>query len=446
LAKSKNIFWDFFSSVKLTIVLLIVLVLLFITATFLPPLREAQEIKWFNDLYHSPLFYVLATLFSLNLIICSLNRLPVAIRQFRAPHFPPPPEIFDNLEHRRIVLAKKDMATGEAIVKKIFSAKFSSPKKTKWKKGIIFYRGRGKFSLFGAYIVHLSVLIIVAGALVGSFFGLQGSMNLREGETSDIIRLDKDRGTHQLPFSVRCDNFLLEFYDIGTPKTYRSDLSFIKNGALTQSGSVLVNHPFIFDGVRFYQSTYGASDETKAVIAYAAGGKEIAKVAVKEGETFELSRHKAKATVLRIEENIMGLGPAVKLSIEASKKDIQFWVFQHIEEIAQANPGLFAQVPLFNPGLFSPLVFSMKQLESQYFTGLMVVHDPGVPFVLTGSILLLAGLIVIFFTAHERIWLLLEKQPEGIKISVAGSASRNQAVLQRRLDRLCQNLRREMAA
>jgi len=445
LAKSKNVFWAFFSSVKLTIVLLVLLVLLFIAATLLPPPHDAQEITWFNDLYHSPLFYALIALFSLNLISCSLNRLPVAIRQFFAPLFPPPPGIFDNLEPERIVLAKKDLAAGEAIVKKLFSSKFSSLEKAQWEKGIIFYRERGKFSLFGVYIVHLSVLIIIVGALLGSFFGLEGIMNLREGETSDIIRLDKGRGTHQIPFSVRCDNFLVEFYDTGAPKTYRSDLSFFKNGALAQSGFVLVNHPFTFERVRFYQSSYGASDETKAIIAYGVTGKEIAKIAVKEGDTFELPRFKAKATVLRIEENIMRLGPAIKLNIEAGKKNTQFWVFQYIDEIARDNPGLFAQVPLFNPKLFSPLVFSLERLNSQYFTGLRVASDPGVPLVLCGGMLMLFGLIIIFFTAHERIWLRMEGQPEGIKISVAGHASRNQAVLQRRLARLCQNLRRELA-
>ncbi len=421
------------------------MVLLFIVATLLPPPRDTQEITWLNDLYHSPLFYVLSALFSLNLIICSLNRLPAAIRQFNAPCFPPPPGIFENPETTHFILKEKGMTAGEAIIEKYASVQFSSLKKTKWEKGFLFCRERGKFSLFGVYIVHLSVLIIFAGALIGSVFGLEGSMNLREGETSSLIRLDKGRGVHQLPFSVRCDNFLVEFYDTGAPKTYRSDLSFFKNGALMQTAALLVNHPFTFEGVRFYQSSYGAADETKAVIAYTGAGKESGEITVNIGDTFALPARKAKATVLRVEENIMQLGPAVKLDIEAGKKNIQFWVFQNIEEINHANPGLFAEVPLFNPGLFSPLVFSLKRLESHYFTGLRVVRDPGVPFVLSGGILILAGLIIIFFTAHERIWLRLEKQPEGIKISVAGRASRNQAVMQRRLERLCQNLSKGLA-
>lgn len=445
MAKSKNLFWSFFSSVKLTVVLLFLMVLLFIVATFLPPPSDAQEINWFNDLYHSPLFYVLATLFSLNLIICSLNRLPVAVRQLNAPCFPPPAGIFDNQERERIVLSDKDMTEGEAFIKKFLSAKFSSPKKSEWKNGLLFCRERGRFSLFGVYLVHLSVLIIIAGALIGSVFGLEGSMNLREGETSSLIRLDKGRGVHQLPFSVRCDNFSVEFYDTGAPKTYRSDLSFFKNGELKQTGSVLVNHPFTFEGVRFYQASYGKADDNRALIVYNSAGKESAKITAKEGDTFDLPRQKARATVLRVEENIMGLGPAVKLDIDTGKRNIQFWVFQHIDEIARANPDLFAEVPLFNPGLFAPLVFSLERLDNRYFTGLRVVRDPGVPFVLSGGILLLCGLIIIFFTAHERIWLLLERQPEGIKISVTGRASRNQAVLERRLERLCQNLSKELA-
>ncbi len=74
----------------------------------------------------------------------------------------------------------------------------------------------------------------------------------------------------------------------------------------------------------------------------------------------------------------MQFGPAVKLNIETDKRNIQFWVFQHIQDIADVNPGLFSAVPLFNPGLFKPLVFSLRGIEGKYYTGLQVVRDPGV--------------------------------------------------------------------
>lgn len=149
---------------------------------------------------------------------------------------------------------------------------------------------------------------------------------------------------------------------------------------------------------------------------------------------------------MRVEENIMQLGPAVKLRIETDKNKVEFWVFQHIKEIADVNPGLFSAVPVFNPGLFQPLVFSLQRVENQYFTGLQIVRDPGVPFVLTGGIMLLIGIIVIFFISHQRVWVSIEPEPDGVKIRVAGRSNRYNEASQRQLDDLCIKIERGMTA
>jgi len=74
----------------------------------------------------------------------------------------------------------------------------------------------------------------------------------------------------------------------------------------------------------------------------------------------------------------------VKLNIQSPAGQVQIWIFQAIEQINQANPGFIEQMPLFNPGLFEPYVFSLDQANKQYYTGLQVVQDPGVPVVATG--------------------------------------------------------------
>jgi cytochrome c biogenesis protein len=289
-------------------------------------------------------------------------------------------------------------------------------------------------------------LIIIAGAVAGSISGFESDLNLSEGEESNIVQLAKGIDTRQLDFSVRCDKFIVEYYDTGAPKTYRSDLSFIKNGQVIHRGSVLVNHPVTFEGLRFYQSSYGLSKESKAALIYKNAGIESSEIMVTQGKTFDLPVQKARATVLRVEEDIMQFGPAVKLNIEKNKRNIQFWVFQHIEDIVAANPGLFSEVSLFNPGLFKPLVFSLKSIERQYYTGLHIVRDPGVPFVLAGGIFLIAGMIIIFFVAHQRVWVLVEKEPEGVRISVAGRSNRYNEALQRQMDDLCMKIGREITA
>jgi cytochrome c biogenesis protein ResB len=181
-------------------------------------------------------------------------------------------------------------------------------------------------------------------------------------------------------------------------------------------------------------------------LSYRNADAESEEITVVPGQTFDLPAQKAKATVLRVEGDMMQYGPALKLNIERNNENIQFWVFQNIENIEAANPGLFTKVPMFNPGLFQPLVFSLNRIEQQYYTWLRVVRDPGVPFVLAGAISLLTGMIIIFFISHHRIWVLIEQESEGIKISAAGRSHRNNEILQRQIDDLCMKIDKEMTS
>lgn len=443
MSKKLNPLWSFFSSVKLTIALLVLIVLVFIIATFLPQ-EAVQEFAWLTDLYHSLLFYALMMLLSLNLIICSINRFPVSMKQYKAPYFPEPAGIFDNLPQNQIIITDKETNNVSATIESSLKAKYRSVRKIDTKKGHVFYGERGRFSIFGVYAVHLSILLIIVGAVIGSIFGLAADINIKEGESVNVANLAEGKGIHQLDFSIRCDKFIVEFYENGTPKTYRSDLSFIKNGHLAYRESLLVNHPITFEGLRFYQESYGTSPETKAVVTYTMGSKKSREKLLASGDTFYLPEQNARVTVLRVEENIMELGPAAKLKIISPKKDIQFWVFKNIDNIKAANPGLLSKVPLFNPGLFRPLVFSLNRIEQQYYTGLRVVSDPGVPLVAVGAALMIAGLMIVFFWSHQRFWVWMEQEEAEIRISITGRSNRNNAVLQRQIDNLCKRIGQEL--
>ncbi len=446
MSKNKNVLWSFFSSVKLTIALLVLIVLVFITATFIPQPDTTQKFAWLTDLYHSPLFYTLMGLLSLNLIICSINRFPISLKQYKAPCFPEPAGIFEKLPPSQLIITDKETNKVGTTIESCLKTKYKSVQKIDTKKGRLFYGERGRFSLFGVYAVHLSILIMIVGAVIGSIFGLEADINIKEGEIVNVLQLAGGRGIYKLDFSVRCDKFIVEFYENGAPKTYRSDLSFIKEGQVAHHGSLLVNHPLTFEGLRFYQSSYGTAPEIKAIITYTRGGKKSREIVLAAGDTFDLPENKAKATVLRVEENIMELGPAVKLKIASPEKDIQFWVFKHINEIKAANPGLLSEVPLFNPGLFKPLVFSLNRIDQQYYTGLRVVRDPGVPLVALGAALMVIGLIIIFFMSYHRFWVRMEQEGTKIRISIAGRSNRNSAVLEQQIDNLCKRIGQELKA
>lgn len=457
---NNNFLWSFFSSVKLTITLLVLIVLVFIAATFLPSQDVFQafvnqlspgtaKIFFFfrlSDLYHSPLFYFLMSLLSLNLIICSINRFPELWKQYKAPHFPEPAGSFGNLPQHLIIADAKEISKIKLIVKSSLKKKYRSGKETDTERGSVFYAERGRFSLFGVYIIHLSILVMIAGAIIGSIFGFTADINIKEGETVNLANLTKGNGIKQLNFSVRCDKFIVEFYEDGTPKTYRSDLSFIKNRNIEKQGSLLVNHPLTFDNFRFYQSSYGAAPESKAIVTYTIAGKKGGSIGVAAGDTFDLPEGKARGFVMRIEENIMEMGPAVKLRIISPKKDVHFWVFKQIDKILAVSPHLFTEAPIFNPGLFKPFVFSIDRIEQTYYTGLHIVRDPGIPLVALGGLLMIIGLIIVFFMSYQCIWVRIEQQDAKISISITGRSNRNNQQLQNKIDYLCGQIKEEIKA
>jgi cytochrome c biogenesis protein len=438
----------------------VLIVLVFIAGTFIPPPDVVQTFadqltplaaKVFlffrlSDLYHSSLFYILMTLLSFNLIICSINRFPALRKQYKAPHFPEPAGIFDNIPQSRIITQDKEISKIKPIVESCLKKNYGQVSEIDEKRGNLFYVERGHFSLFGVYIVHLSILLMIAGAIIGSIFGLEADINIKEGESIDVATLTKGNGFYKLDFSVRCDKFTVEFYENGTPKTYRSDVSFIKNDLVSRQGTLLVNHPLTFEKFRFYQSTYGVAPGIKAVVTYTTAGKKGGSLTLAAGDTFDLPESKAKGYILRVEENIMQIGPAVKLRIVSPNKDIQFWVFQQIDQIVAVNPGILTKMPIFNPGLFQPVVFSLSGIEQTYYTGLHLVHDPGVPLVALGGLLMVMGLIIVFFMSYQRIWVFLEQADAKISISIAGRSSRNNQQLQKKIDDLCRRINEEIKA
>jgi cytochrome c biogenesis protein len=340
----------------------------------------------------------------------------------------------------------KEITDIKPIVESCLGKKYGSVKKADIERGTLYYVERWRFSLFGVYIVHLSILAMIAGAIIGSIFGMEADINIKEGETVDVASLEQRNGIQKLNFSVRCDKFVVEFYEDGTPKTYRSDLSFIKNGQVEKRGTLLVNHPLTFENLRFYQSSYGAAPDSKAIVVYSTTDRKIGAMALAAGDTFDLPQGKAKGFVLRVEDNIMQMGPAIKLRITSPQKDIQFWVFKNIDKIVAANPNLLKEVPMFNPGLFKPFIFSIDSVEQTYYTGLHIVHDPGVPLVAVGGLLMIAGLIIIFFMAYQRFWVRIGQVETKIIISIAGRSNRKNEQLQKKTDYLCRRIQKEIKA
>jgi cytochrome c biogenesis protein len=460
--KKSNIVWELFSSVKLTLFLLIILATTSIFGTLIPQQESSREFaQQLNpavfrllsslqlfDMYHSMWFRVLIGLLMLNLIVCSINRFPATLRLFRARPRPDRSQPFENLPPQRSFFVKGELEDIAGHVARLLKESYKKRERKDADKSKFLYGEKGRYSYFGVYLVHLSVLFILVGAIIGSLAGFEASINIVEGETVDSVALAYVRGHKhkELGFSVRCEKFFVDFYDNGSPREYRSDLSFLDNGKVVKKGSLLVNHPMTFRGIRFYQASYGTvpGERVRLKISRYLGGNATKTLEVKTGDPMQLPGNEGKFEVVEAHENLRGMmGPAALISITPLQGEVtRFWIFKSRRLLRERFPKAMLQSPLFNPSAFKPYTFHLDDVMPKYYTGLQVNRDPGVPLVWVGFIMIVIGLFISFFHSHRRVWLRVSKDNGEINIGVAGRANKNSVGMERELDQLTHKLHR----
>jgi cytochrome c biogenesis protein len=439
--------WLFFASVRLSVVVLLLLAATSVVGTLIPQkpgmLRPAGEGIWgqvmaqlsLHDMYRSWWFQLLLVLLAVNLTVCTIERLPGVWRLVWRKPKPPFPERVRGLSNARSFYAEESLDMAEKRARRVLSG---------WGVRInaqihgsgerLVHAESGRWSRLGVYGVHLSVLLLLAGGLVGSLFGFSGFVNIPEGETAHEIRLRGSGGTKDVGFSIRCDAFSVRFYPDGTPREYRSTLTLLgQEGEKIMTEDIRVNHPLTYKGVRMYQSSYGtaaaravslklipeAGDpifltaEVGMPLAVPAGGGHI--VLMNFMDNFRLRGHNLGPTFLGFYENAEGGRETLVLP--------------------RRHPG-FDRMRMGERGF----ALEVEDFEPVYFTGLQVSRDPGVGLVYLGFILMLAGCWAAFFMSHRQIFILMEAENGGVRYTLSGTANRNRPDLDRKLATIAEKL------
>jgi hypothetical protein len=121
---------------------------------------------------------------------------------------------------------------------------------------------------WGLLLVHFSFVVILAGALTTFIFGKEGMLHLREGEISNRILVQTNRGHSffTLPFHVELVKFTLTRYPGSmSPSSYESEL-LVHVDRTTRHERVYMNNVLDVKGYRFYQASFDA-DEAGTVLS-----------------------------------------------------------------------------------------------------------------------------------------------------------------------------------
>lgn len=444
---------DFFSSVKLAIVLLIIITLASILGTLVPQHRTPAEYAAHygqiapllinlevTDLYHSWWYMGLLFLFSMNTAVCTLSRFPAKWRKALSPRIESEVKKLQTLKihadfQKQSALAeavpevKTALANARYKVREVISdsqASILAVKKT--------------IGLFGSDIVHLGLLIILIGGIISGFGGTRRTLTISEGQTLAV---------DEAGISLRLDKFTTDYYPNGAVKDWKSTLAVFENGQQIRTQTIEVNHPLSYKGFMFYQSSYGFNwdnpsfeilakkkDDPGFLDTLRLGAQEKAKLSdgVTEIEIvnfvpdFIIGDNNEVAT-----RSLQPNNPALLIEgRQQGERIFAAWVFSKFPDFSQMHSDKEHE-----------FTFEFKNIESGQYSGIEMAKDPGVNFIWTGSLLLTLGLFVAFFWPPSEIRVHLEQDQSTSRTNIVagGTAVKNRESLKQEFEKIMESIR-----
>ncbi|MCL4503209.1 MAG: cytochrome c biogenesis protein ResB [Deltaproteobacteria bacterium] len=409
--KPKSTLWGWLTSIRLTVFLLLILAGVAVIGTFIQQDQPAMFylahygefwggiifLGHLSIIYYSPWFLAPVTLLALNISACLIRGLPQA---WRRSFMPLTAEVASTLPERVQVTWPKG-TDPRPLVTGAMHRELGRTHHQVLADQEIFFHEKGRFRPLGPYLVHLALLFILAGGLIGKFWGIEGSLPILQGQEAQAFQVG--RNLKPMDFTVRLDRFQVLYYEgSAMPKEFRSDLTFLKDGKETKA-ICRVNEPVTFGGLTFYQASYGTEPE----------GPVTLKVVYKERQEtvqapwrqlVELPGGEARIMISKIDGNLQGYGPAIQgafITGHGMGGHEMFMIFKDHPEMNQPA------------GPMGPYRLALESAPVQYYSEFQVKHDPGVWWVYAGFLLFFPGFYLAFFRPHQRWALILRLSPKG---------------------------------
>ncbi|WP_457599810.1 cytochrome c biogenesis protein ResB [Hydrogenivirga sp.] len=435
--------YDFFASLKLAIFIMLLLgIFSMLGSTYIQQLQPFEAYLdqfgptkavwfwklWLNDVFHSWYYISLIVLLAVNLAVCSIKRLPRIWRQtFGSERVLKLDEKAEKHLKPITVRVRDPKDVIDLLVKKGFKV-FREDEEGR----IYLFAEKGRFSRLGVYIVHIALLVIMAGALIDAVFGIRGFLPVPEGDTSNIMLVGAEDRRVRLPFSVHLKEFRIITYGEEAQQkgikvaeafreavaSYRSRIEILNSGKKVAEGVVEVNKPFVFRSYRIFQASYGLTGGVKemgiVVVDKRLAEREdkaheaiVGKFTIGSGKVVEFKDMlvSVEKVVLNIQNPQRGLegdlAPAVVLKVLLNRKAYNVPVVY--------DPQITVLVYSQSKELEDfPYVFFMDGFVPQFYSGFQVSFHPGTNIIWLGSIILVLGMVVAFYTVHRKVWVRIE--------------------------------------
>ncbi len=444
---------NFFTSIRVAITLLILLILASILGTFIPQGRGAEEYLFrygrlaglfdrlqLTSLYRSVWYISLLALFAINIVVCTLTRLGPKLRRAFRPRFETEPKNLLALKIKdRLKLGLPLPAAGESARRELASHHFRLREEKV--EGRIHLTGRKRvLGLFGSDIVHLGLLVILAGGILSGLAGFRDDLSFVEGQTLPIPGAD---------FSLRLDKFITEYYPSGSVKDWKSDLSVIEGGRTLYQKTIEVNHPLSHRGHLFYQSGYGWDWQNPSLEVWVkkkTDPADVKKLRLRVGEKLTLGEAGPEISVVRFVPDFVLDERNQPTTRSLEPNNPAAYIEGRSGDAVVFSGWVFAKFPDFSK-LHSTeetdLSFELKDVKAPQYSVIQMARDPGVSLIWVGCALLMAGLFLAFYWPTREIRLILEDSQGKTEIAAGGISSKGREAFETEFANIINNLRKQ---
>ncbi|WP_103105292.1 cytochrome c biogenesis protein ResB [Brevibacillus reuszeri] len=472
--------WNYFSSVKIAIGIIIVILIASAVGTVFPQQQyipvpvptEADVARFytntygtlgtiyyqlgFHNLYSSWWFVTLLVMLGTSLVICSLDRVVPLYKALKKPRLN---------QHKSFLKGQKLFAEGELAQGTDQTELLAGSAETLRKKGYrIFQTDRalmaekGRFSRWGPYVNHIGLILFLVGVLARSIpgFFLDEYVWVREGETVAIpntpyyiknlqytteywsedempVKLDLKGGV--IAKNYQTDAILYENKNAELPGA-KPDLVEIKNGP------IVVNHPMVHESLYLYQSgmqemQLGALNFN--LIDLKNGSKEVGKIKV---DLYNPAQEQVVADGIKVKvldyfpDFIMGKDgkPATQTNLPKNPM-VAIEVLDEKGKLSEKM--VYLQGSILTQKSDPTYGIEIKMPDLIDISGINVRMDKAVPLIYFGSFIFMIGVAMGFFWQHRRIWV----QIQDGTIMMAAHTNKNWFGLRREVDGLVEQMK-----
>ncbi|MGB6167578.1 MAG: cytochrome c biogenesis protein [Geitlerinemataceae cyanobacterium] len=359
-----------------------------------------------DRVYKTWWFLALLILFGSSLTACTFTRQLPALKAARNWKFYTQPRQFEKLA----IASEVETEYLETTNFEKLSQLLEKQKYRVFVEDNTLYARKGIVGRIGPIVVHASMLLILAGAIVGSMTGIVAQHMIPSGATVQINNIVEAGAFSSLKifedWSLKVNRFWIEYTPSGSIDQFYSDLSILdKEGQEVDRQTIYVNKPLRYKGTVLYQTDWSIAG---------------VQVKVNNSPIFRLPMVSLDTQGKgRLWGTWVPSKPDMSEGITLLARDLQGTLLVYDREgvlTASVRSGGKTEVN----GV------TLKVLDLIGATGLQVKVDPGIPLVYAGFGLLMISALM-SYVSHSQIWAL---QKEG-KFYIGGRTNRAQVAFER---------------